>query len=209
VKPPDRAPTADVRGTPAAKEDAGMTRDKIRAHTEEGMKKSLQALQDEFKTLRGSRASQALFEKIRVDYYGQKTPINQVATISIPEARQVIIQPWDRSVLGEIEKAIQKSELSVNPNNDGKVIRINIPPLTEDRRKELVKLTKGMAENARVAIRNHRRDANEEIKKAQKASELSEDEAKKATDEIQKLTDRNIEEVNTLLESKEKEILEV
>ncbi len=186
-----------------------MTRDKIRAHSEEGMKKSLQALQDEFKTLRGSRASQALFEKIRVDYYGQKVPINQVATISIPEARQVIIQPWDRSVLGEIEKAIQKSELSVNPNNDGKVIRINIPPLTEDRRKELVKLTKGMAENARVAIRNHRRDANEEIKKAQKSSELSEDEAKKATDEIQKLTDRNIEEVNKLLEAKEKEILEV
>ena len=186
-----------------------MTRDKIRAHSEEGMKKSLQALQDEFKTLRGSRASQALFEKIRVDYYGQKVPINQVATISIPEARQVIIQPWDRSVLGEIEKAIQKSELSVNPNNDGKVIRINIPPLTEDRRKELVKLTKGMAENARVAIRNHRRDGNEEIKKAQKASELSEDEAKKATDEIQKLTDRNIEEVNKLLEAKEKELLEV
>jgi ribosome recycling factor len=194
---------------PAAEEDAGMTRDKIRAHSEEGMKKSLQALHDEFKTLRGSRASQALFEKIRVDYYGQKVPINQVATISIPEARQVIIQPWDRSVLGEIEKAIQKSELSVNPNNDGKVIRINIPPLTEDRRKELVKLTKGMAENARVAIRNHRRDANEEIKKAQKSSELSEDEAKKATDEIQKLTDRNIEEVNKLLEAKEKEILEV
>jgi len=186
-----------------------MTRDKIRAHSEEGMKKSLQALQDEFKTLRGSRASQALFEKIRVDYYGQKVPINQVATISIPEARQVIIQPWDRSVLTEIEKAIQKSELSVNPNNDGKVIRINIPPLTEDRRKELVKLTKTMAENARVAIRNHRRDANEEIKKAQKSSELSEDEAKKATDEIQKLTDRNIEEVNKLLEAKEKEILEV
>jgi ribosome recycling factor len=173
------------------------------------MKKSLQALQDEFKTLRGSRASQALFEKIRVDYYGQKVPVNQVATISIPEARQVIIQPWDRSVLGEIEKAIQKSELSVNPNNDGKVIRISIPPLTEDRRKELVKLTKTMAENARVAIRNHRRDANEEIKKAQKSSELSEDEAKKANDEIQKLTDRNIEEVNKLLESKEKEILEV
>jgi ribosome recycling factor len=198
-----------AREGPSAKEDAGMTRDKIRAHSEEGMKKSLQALQDEFKTLRGSRASQALFEKIRVDYYGQKVPINQVATISIPEARQVIIQPWDRSVLGEIEKAIQKSELSVNPNNDGKVIRINIPPLTEDRRKELVKLTKNMAETARVAIRNHRRDANEEIKKAQKSSELSEDDAKKATDEIQKLTDRNIEEVNKLLEAKEKEILEV
>jgi ribosome recycling factor len=173
------------------------------------MKKSIQALQDEFKTLRGSRASQALFEKVRVDYYGQKTPLNQVATISIPEARQVIIQPWDRSVLFEIEKAIQKSELSVNPSNDGKVIRISIPPLTEERRRELVKLAKAMAEQARVAVRNHRRDANEEIKKAQKAADLSEDEAKKATDEIQKLTDRRIEEINRLLEAKEQEILEV
>ncbi len=186
-----------------------MSSEKIRSHSEERMKKSIQSLADEFKTLRSNRASQALFEKIRVDYYGQKTPLNQVATISIPEARQVIIQPWDRSLLGEIEKAIQKSELSVNPVNDGKIIRINIPPLTEDRRKELVKLTKNMAEQARVAIRNHRRDANEEIKKAQKASELSEDEAKKATDEIQKLTDRFIEEANKLLEAKEKEILEV
>jgi ribosome recycling factor len=186
-----------------------MTREKIRTQTEEGMKKSIQALQDEFKTLRGSRASQALFEKVRVDYYGQKTPLNQVATISIPEARQVIIQPWDRSVLVEIEKAIQKSELSVNPSNDGKVIRISIPPLTEERRRELVKLAKAMAEQARVAVRNHRRDANEEIKKAQKAADLSEDEAKKATDEIQKLTDRRIEEINRLLEAKEQEILEV
>ena len=181
----------------------------IKKSAEEKMKKAVKALEDEFKTIRTGRASAALFENIRVDYYEQKVPLNQVATISIPEARLVIIQPWDRSVLPEIEKAIQKSELSVNPNNDGKVIRINIPPLTEDRRKELVKLTKGMAETARVAIRNHRRDANEEIKKAQKSSELSEDEAKKATDEIQKLTDRNIEEVNKLLEAKEKEILEV
>jgi ribosome recycling factor len=132
-----------------------------------------------------------------------------VATISIPEARLVIIQPWDRSVLSEIEKAIQKSELSVNPNNDGKVIRINIPPLTEERRKELVKLTKNTAEQTRVAVRNARRDANEEIKKAKGDSELSEDEAKKATDEIQKITDRHIEEINKVLEMKEKEILEV
>jgi ribosome recycling factor len=186
-----------------------MAREKIRSQAEEGMKKSIQSLHDEFKTLRGSRASQALFEKIKVDYYGQKSPLNQVATISIPEARMVIIQPWDRSVLPEIEKAIQKSELSVNPNNDGKVIRINIPPLTEERRKELVKLAKNMAEQSRVAVRNHRRDANEEIKKAKADSELSEDEAKKASDEIQKLTDKNIEEINTLLEAKEKEILEV
>jgi ribosome recycling factor len=186
-----------------------MAREKIKAHAEDGMKKSIQSLQDEFKTLRGSRASQALFEKIRVDYYGQKSPLNQIATISIPEARMVIIQPWDRSVLPEIEKAIQKSELSVNPNNDGKVIRINIPPLTEERRKELVKLAKNMAEQARVAVRNHRRDANEEIKKAKADSDLSEDEAKKATDEIQKLTDKYIEDINSILESKEKEILEV
>jgi ribosome recycling factor len=186
-----------------------MTRDKIRSQAEERMKKSIQSLLDEFKTLRGSRASQSLFEKIRVEYYGNKVPLNQVATISIPEARLVIIQPWDRSVLAEIEKAIQKSELSVNPNNDGKVIRINIPPLTEDRRKELVKVTKTTAEQSRVSVRNVRRDANEEIKKAKSDSELSEDEAKKATDEIQKLTDKHIEEINKLLEAKEKEILEV
>jgi ribosome recycling factor len=186
-----------------------MTREKIHGQAEDKMKKAVQALQEEFKTLRGNRASQALFEKIRVDYYGQKAPLSQVATISIPEARMVIIQPWDRTMLAEIEKAIQKSELSVNPNNDGKVIRINIPPLTEERRKDLVKVTKNMAEQGRVAVRNARRDANEEIKKAQKASEVSEDDAKKAVDEMQKLTDRYIGEINTLLEAKEKEILEV
>ena len=186
-----------------------MTRDKIKGQAEDRMKKSIQSLQDEFKTLRGSRASQALFEKIRVEYYGQKVPLHQVATISIPEARMVIIQPWDRSVLTEIEKAIQKSELSVNPSNDGKVIRINIPPLTEERRKDLVKVAKNTAEQSRVSVRILRREANEEIKKAKSDSELSEDEAKKATDEIQKLTDRYIEEINKLLEAKEKEILEV
>lgn len=186
-----------------------MTRDKIKSQAEDRMKKSIQALQDEFKTLRGSRASQSLFEKIRVDYYGNKVPLNQVATLSIPEARLVIIQPWDRSVLPEIEKAIQKSELSVNPNNDGKVIRIAIPPLTEERRKDLVKVAKNTAEQSRVSVRNVRRDANEEIKKSKTDSELSEDEAKKAGDEIQKLTDRYIEEINKLLEAKEKEILEV
>ncbi len=186
-----------------------MTRDKIKGQAEDRMKKSIQALQDEFKTLRGSRASQSLFEKIRVDYYGNKVPLNQVATLSIPEARLVIIQPWDRSVLAEIEKAIQKSELSVNPNNDGKVIRINIPPLTEERRKELVKVAKNTAEQSRVSVRNVRRDANEDIKKSKADSELSEDEAKKAGDEIQKLTDHYIEEINKLLEAKEKEILEV
>ncbi len=183
--------------------------EKTKQVAEEKMSKAVRALQDEFKTLRTGRASAALFEKIRVEYYGQKTPLNQVATISIPEARQVIIQPWDRSVLSEIEKAIQKSELSVNPVNDGKIIRINIPPLTEERRKELVKVAKAKAEAARVSIRNIRRDTNEELKKMQKDAAISEDDSKRGIDEIQKLTDRRIEEINRLLEEKEKEILEV
>ena len=135
--------------------------------------------------------------------------MNQVATISIPEARLVIIQPWDRAVLSEVEKAIQKSELSLNPNNDGKVIWINIPPLTEERRKDLVKLAKNQAEQSRVAIRNIRRDANEELKKMEKASDISEDDLKRGTDDIQKLTDKYIDDINKLLEEKEKEILEV
>jgi ribosome recycling factor len=183
--------------------------DKVRKEAEDKMRKAVKALEDEFKGIRTGRASAALFDSIRVDYYEQKVPLNQVATISIPEARLVIIQPWDRSVLSEIEKAIQKSELSLNPNNDGKVIRIAIPPLTEDRRKDLVKVAKGIAEKSRVSIRNVRRDANEELKKLQKSSELSEDQAKRGMDEIQKLTDKLIEEVNAVLEAKEKEILEV
>ena len=173
------------------------------------MTKSLKALGDDFNSIRTGRASASLFDKIRVDYYGQKTPLNQVATISIPEARLVVIQPWDKSLLGEIEKAIQTSELSVNPNNDGKVIRINIPPLTEERRKEYAKVARNMAEQCRVAIRNIRREANEELKKQQKGSEISEDDEKRLGDEVQKLTDQYIEKINELLESKEQEILEV
>ncbi len=179
------------------------------SQAEERMTKSLAALQDDFNTIRTGRASASLFDKIQVEYYGQKTPLNQLATISIPEARLVVIQPWDKSLLGEIEKAIQMSELSVNPNNDGKVIRINIPPLTEERRKEYVKVAKNMAEQSRVAIRNIRRDANDDLKKQQKAGEISEDEEKRLTDEVQKLTDTYIEKINELLEKKEKEILEV
>jgi ribosome recycling factor len=181
----------------------------VKAVAEEKMTKSVAALVDDFNTIRTGRASASLFDKIRVDYYGQKTPINQVATISIPEARLVVIQPWDKAVLGEIEKAIQTSELSVNPNNDGKVIRINIPPLTEERRKEFVKVAKNMAEQSRVAVRNIRREANEELKKLQKSGSLSEDLAKRAEEEIQKITDEHIESINELLEQKEQEILEV
>jgi ribosome recycling factor len=186
-----------------------MSVESIKNGAEAKMKKSIQSLNEDFNTLRTGRASPAVFEKIKVEYYGQQVPLNQVATISIPEARLVIIQPWDRSQLIEIEKAIQKSDLSVNPNNDGKVIRINIPPLTEERRKDLVKTAKAKSENCRVSIRNIRRDANEELKKVQKNSEITEDDLKGGTEEIQKLTDKHIEEVNKLLEKKEKEILEV
>jgi len=181
----------------------------IKKNAEDKMKKAVKALEDEFKTIRTGRASAALFEHIRVDYYEQKVPLSQVATISIPEARLVIIQPWDRSVLPDIEKAIQKSELSVNPNNDGKVIRIAIPPLTEERRKELAKVAKNIAEKSRVSVRNIRRDTNEEIKKQEKDSSLSEDQAKRGMDEIQKLTDKFIEEINSVLAKKEKEIMEI
>jgi len=173
------------------------------------MKKAVAALGDEFNTLRTGRASPALFDKIKVEYYGNPTPLNQVSTISAPEARLVVIQPWDKSIIGEIEKAIQKSELSVNPSNDGKVIRIAIPPLTEERRKEFVKIAKNMAEQCRVSIRNSRRDANEDLKKAQKDGTISEDDLKRAEDEVQKLTDSYVGKVNETLEEKEKEILEI
>jgi ribosome recycling factor len=183
--------------------------EEIKKSAEDRMKKAVKALEDEFKTIRTGRASDALFDNIRVEYYEQKVPLNQVATISVPEARLVIIQPWDRSVLPEIEKAIQKSELSVNPANDGKVIRISIPPLTEERRKELAKVAKGIAEKSRVTIRNIRRDTNEELKKMEKDSKLSEDQAKRGIDDIQKLTDKYIEEINSVLGKKEKEIMEI
>ncbi|TVR34490.1 MAG: ribosome recycling factor [Spirochaetaceae bacterium] len=183
--------------------------DQVQKQSEERMKKSVHALEEEFNTIRTGRASAALFDKIKVEYYGNPTPLNQVATISVPEARLVVIQPWDKGIISDIEKAIQKSELSVNPSNDGKVIRINIPPLTEERRKEYAKVARSMAEQARVAVRNIRRDANDELKKQEKDGELSEDELKRAEDEIQKLTDKYVEEINRALESKENEILEI
>jgi ribosome recycling factor len=174
----------------------------------ERMKKSIIALKDELNTIRTGRASASLFDKIRVDYYGDKSPLSQVATISIPEARLVVIQPWDKGLIGEIEKAIQKSELSLNPSNDGKVIRIAIPPLTEERRKELAKQAKNQAEQSRVAIRNIRRDGNEELKKLQKDGLMTEDGLKTVEDELQKSTDKFIQEINKILEDKEKEIME-
>jgi ribosome recycling factor len=177
--------------------------------SEDRMKKSLASLKDTFATLRTGRASAALFDKIRVDAYGEKSPLNQVANVSVPEARLVVIQPWDKALIGEIEKAVRTSELSLNPSNDGKVIRISIPPLTGDRRKELVKQAKSTAEQSRVAIRNIRRDGNDELKKLLKDSAIPEDEEKKTSDELQKLTDNYIGKVNQTVEEKEKEIMEV
>ena len=172
------------------------------------MEKSIAALKDEFNAIRTGRASAALFDKVRVDYYGQPTPLNQVATVSVPEARSVVIQPFDKTLIGEIEKAIQKSELGLHPSNDGKIIRIAIPPLTAERRKELVKQAKAAAETSRVAIRNIRRDGNDDLKKQQKDSKLTEDELKTAEDALQKSTDKFIADINKILEAKEKEIME-
>lgn len=175
---------------------------------EEKMKKTVQALKDEFALLRTGRASPQLFEKIKVDAYGNPTPLKEVASISVPEARLVVIQPWDKTLLVEIEKAILKSELSVNPTNDGKIIRIAIPPLTSDRRKALAKDAKGKAEQSKVSLRNLRRDGIEDMKKKQKKGELTEDELKTIEADFQKLTDTYTAEVAKVLEAKEKEILE-
>jgi len=173
------------------------------------MEKSLKNLGEEFNAIRTGRASTSLFDKIMVDYYGTPTPINQVASISIPEARLIVIQPWDKGSLPAVEKAIFASELGLTPANDGKVIRINIPPLTEDRRKELVKLAKQTAENNRVAVRNIRRDINDTIKKAQKDGEITEDDMKASLDEVQKVTDDYVKKIDNLLAEKEKEIMEI
>ncbi|MCL2266878.1 MAG: ribosome recycling factor [Treponema sp.] len=176
---------------------------------EERMKKTVASLKEGFAALRTGRASAALFDRIRVDAYGEKTPLNQVANISVPEARLIVIQPWDKNLIAEIEKSIRSSELSLNPSNDGKIIRISIPPLNEERRKELVKHAKNQAEQSRVAVRNIRRDGNDELKKLLKDAKITEDNETKGADELQKLTDGYISQINKVLEEKEKEIMEV
>lgn len=176
--------------------------------SEERMEKTISSLKDSFNAIRTGRASQALFDKVRVDYYGTKSPLNQVATISIPEARTVMIQPFDKSLITEIEKAILTSDLGLNPSNDGKVIRIQIPALTQERRKDLVKQAKQIAENSRTSIRNIRRDGNDDLKKKQKVGEITEDELKTEEDKLQKLTDKYIAEINKIYDTKEKEIME-
>ncbi len=167
------------------------------------------SLEREFGKLRTGRASTSLVDNLEVDYYGTPTPLNQIASISVPDPRTVSIQPWDKGAFGAVEKAIQNSDLGLNPVNDGKVIRINIPALTEERRKELVKIAKKYTEEAKVAIRNIRRDMNESFKKMQKDKDITEDEQHKAQDDVQKLTDEYVKLSDETLGEKEKEILEI
>lgn len=178
-------------------------------HIEEKMSKTISVLVENFAEVRAGRANPAILNKIKVDYYGTPTPINQVAGVSVPEARLIVIQPWDASLLKEIEKEILKAEIGINPNNDGKVIRLAFPELNEERRKELVKEVKKTAEEAKVSIRSVRREGIDEAKKLQKDNEMTEDELKSAEDKIQKLTDSKIAEIDKILEEKEKDIMSV
>lgn len=186
-----------------------MTVKEIHSSHEDRMKKTIEMLRKEYGTLRAGRATPSLLDKITVDYYGTPTPINQVANISVPEPRSIIIQPWEKTMISPVEKAILKSDLGLTPNSDGSVIRLNIPQLTQQRRAELVKVVHKKAEETRVAVRNLRRDANEGIKKLEKDKTISEDEAKKAQDDMQKMTDKYIKEIDTVMSAKEKEIMEV
>ncbi|MGD9140563.1 MAG: ribosome recycling factor [bacterium] len=183
--------------------------DLILEETEEKMKKSLAAFRRELATIRTGKATTTLLDGIKVDAYGQSMPLNQVASISVPEPRLILVQPWDQTIVSDVEKAIQKSNTGLVPNTDKNVIRLPIPPLTEERRVELVKVVKKHAEESRVSVRNIRRDANEHLKKAQKDGDISEDDSHKAVDKVQKLTDKYVEEIDKVLADKEKEIMEV
>ena len=175
----------------------------------EKMNRTINVFDEKLAEVRAGRANPAILNKIKIDYYGTPTPINQIAGISVPEARLIVIQPWDASALKEIEKAILASDIGINPNNDGKVIRLTFPELTEERRKEIVKDVRKMAEETKVAIRSIRRDGMDQAKNSQKNGEMTEDELKQAESEIQKITDKYIEEVDKMLESKEKELMSV
>ena len=186
-----------------------MDKDTLLLDTEERMEKAIAALEKEFTKLRTGRATTSLVDNIKVDYYGTITPIQQMASVAIPDSRTVTIQPWDKSAMTLIEKAISISDLGLTPQNDGKIIRICIPPLTEDRRKDLGKVCKKYTEEAKIAIRNVRRDANENLKKLEKDKTISEDELKKAMDDIQKTTDGFVAKADTKTQEKEKEIMEI
>ena len=175
----------------------------------EDMEKAIRTLEKSFSKVRTGRASLSLLDGIKVEYYGVPTPLNQIATLSIPDSRMILISPWDSSVIGMIEKAIQRSELGLMPMNDGKLIRLNIPPLTEPRRKELVRVVKKMAEEGKINLRNARREANEQLKSLKKDNEISEDEFFEYQDEVQKITDKYIAMTDSVLGAKEKEIMEI
>jgi len=181
----------------------------IKNKTREKMEQTIHVFRKDLGAVRTGRASLSLFDGMMVDYYGTPTPISQVASLSIPESRLIVIQPWEPKLIPEIEKAIQGSALGLTPANDGKIVRIPIPSLTEERRREIVKLVKKMAEDAKVAVRNIRRDSNEEIKKSGKETNVSEDEIKKSQEDIQKLTDQSIHKIDEILKKKEQEIMEV
>lgn len=183
--------------------------DEIRRDADGRMSRALEALERDLAAIRTGRAATALVERIPVDYYGTSTPLNQLASISVPEAHSIVIQPWDRSALSAIEKAILKSEVGLTPNVDGTVVRLNIPPLTEERRKELVKLVHRRMEEARVEIRNHRRDVADEVKRAEREGDIGADEGRREQDELQKVTDRWTAEVERVGRHKEQEIMEV
>lgn len=186
-----------------------MDKDELLLDAEERMEKALTALERDYGKLRTGRATTSLVEDIKVDYYGTPTPVKQLASVAVPDSRTVTIQPWDRGAFALVEKAILKSDLGLTPMNDGKLIRIAIPPLTEDRRKELTKVAKKYTEEAKVAIRNIRRDVNDGLKKLEKDKLLSEDELKKAMDDIQKITDSSVAKADTKAAVKEKEIMEI
>jgi ribosome recycling factor len=181
----------------------------VKKNAEERMNKALDSLRRDLASLRAGRATPALLDRVQVEYYGAMTPVNQLANINTPDSRTLMIQPWDKSSIGAIEKAILKSDLGLNPANDGVAIRIVLPALTEERRSELVKMTKKFGEEAKVAVRNIRRDANDDIKKMEKSAGLSEDEVRRHQEDIQKSTDKFIADVDKILTAKEKEIMEV
>ena len=181
----------------------------IQNKLQQQMEKTIEALKHEFSTIRAGRANAQMLDKIRVDYYGTPTPINQVGSISVPEPRTLMINPWDKSAMKDIETAIRNSDLGLNPTNDGEVIRLNVPALTEERRKELCKQAKKASEEFKVRLRNERRDANDKLNKLEKEGEITEDDLKKAQDNVQKMTDKYTKEVDVLLEVKEKDIMAV
>lgn len=183
--------------------------DTIKEDLEEKMAKAVNAFKSDLSTIRTGKANPSLLEKVVVDYYGTPTPINQMANISAPEAKMLVVQPWDKSVISTIEKAIMKSDLGLNPSSDGNIIRLVIPQLTQETRKDLVKKVKKKSEEAKIGIRNIRRDGNEQLKSIEKSKEINEDEHKKAQDDVQKLTDKYIAEVEKILDNKENEIMEI